>query len=48
MIALWTLKERCWVVMVRSEYFPEVKRLVSPLVRLLLGVKDMLGCDVCG
>ena len=34
MIVLWTLKERDCVVMVRSEYFAEFRRLVMPSTRL--------------
>ncbi len=42
MIALWTLKERVWVVMVRSEYFSEFRRLVLTSRRLLLAGEAMV------
>ena len=45
MIALWTLNERCFVVIVRSEYFSESKRLPTASVRPLVRIEDMLDRD---
>ena len=42
MIALWTLNERAWVVMVRSEYFSEIRRLAVLSRRPLFGDEAMV------
>ena len=42
MMALWVLNKRAWVVMERSEYFSELRRLMVLSTRLLLGVDVMV------
>ena len=44
-MALWTLNERAEVVMVRSEYFSELRRLAVPSTRPLLEADVMVGRD---
>ena len=45
MIALWTLKERAEVVMVRSESFSELRRLAVPWTSPLLEAVVMVDRD---
>lgn len=47
-IALWTLKERSWVVIVRSEYFPGVQEALDTNSKALARIESHAGAPVPG